>query len=69
MARGGKEERDSICGVCQGKQQTCIDCNTRHSHPWSDVVGGEGLSGWECTGELRTGGREGEESVDGVRWE
>lgn len=27
------------------------------SHPWSDVVGGEGVSGWECTGKLRTGGR------------
>lgn len=68
-ARGGKAKRDSICGVCQGKQQTCIDRNTRHSHPWSDVVGGEGVSGWECTGGLRTSGREGEESVDGVRWE
>lgn len=56
-ARGGKERRSSICGVCRGKQQTCIDRNTRHSHPWSDVVGGEGVSGWECTGKLRTGGR------------
>lgn len=43
--------------------------NTRHSHPWSDAVGGEGVSGWECTGGLKTGVREGEESVDGVRWE
>lgn len=68
-ARGGKEKRDSICGICQGKQQTCIDRYTRHSHPWSDVVGGEGVSGWECTGGLRTGVREGEEGVDGVRWE
>jgi len=64
-----QRKRDPICGVCQGKQQTCIDRNTRHSHPWSDVVGREGVSGWECTGGLRTGGREGEESVDGVRWE
>lgn len=51
-----QKNRDSICGVCQGKQQTCIDRNTRHSHPWSDVVGGEGVSGWECTGG-RVGGR------------
>lgn len=29
------------------------------------------MSGWECAEGLRTGegGREGEESVDGVRWE
>lgn len=57
-ARGGKEKRDSIGGVCRGKQQTCIDRNTRHIHPWSNVVGGEEVSGWECTGGLRTvGGR------------
>lgn len=63
LGRPRKEE-------ARAKQQTCIDRNTRHSHPWSDVVGGEGgVSGWECTGGLRTGGREGEESVDGVRWE
>lgn len=60
--------RDSVCGVGRCKQQTCIDHNTRHSHPWSDVVGGErGVSGMGV--HWRTGGREGEESVDGVRWE
>lgn len=57
-AQWGKEKRDSIWGVCQGKQQTCIDRNTRHIHPWSNAVGGEEVSGWECTGGLRTvGGR------------
>ena len=29
----------------EAKQQTCIVHNTRHSHPWSDVIGGEWREG------------------------
>lgn len=60
---GGKkkrEERDSVSvwRSVGASSRHAFDRNTRHSHPWSDVVGGRGgVSGWECTGELRTGGR------------
>lgn len=60
----------SVRGVYRrgGKQQTRIDRNTRQSHPWSDVLGGEGGVGMGV--RWKNGGRwEGEESVDGVRWE
>lgn len=45
-----------ICGVCQSKQQTCIDRNTRHSHPWSNVVGGRGDGGCQNGTEDRWDG-------------
>lgn len=55
----GAKRRETQSEVFPGaKQQTCIDRNARHIHPWSDVVGGEEVSGWKCTGGLRTvGGR------------
>lgn len=53
----------------QGKQQTCVDRNTRHIHPWSDVVGGRGSVRMGVHWRTEDGGGEGEESVDGVRWE
>lgn len=64
-----RTETRCVAFFCRCKQQTCIDHNTRHSHPWSDVVGGEGgVRNGSATGG-RVGRREGEESVDGVRWE
>lgn len=67
--RRQREERLDLWCFVRASSRHALIVNTRHSHPWSDVVGGEGVSGWECTGGLRTGGKEGEESVDGVRWE
>lgn len=53
--RRGREKRETQSEVFfRAKQQTCIGRNARHIHPWNNVVGGDGVSEWRCTGGLRT---------------
>lgn len=53
--RRGREKRETQSEVFfREKQHTCIGRNARHIHPWNNVVGGDGVSEWRCTGGLRT---------------